>query len=89
MYLFYIVMKIYVLVYTNIGLPICFLCIIIMLQPSSYHRFYTFINYVKTFEDSISFINLLYKTFQFYNKLFSSSESVFKGPKHSLIYQTK
>jgi hypothetical protein len=37
----------------------------------------------------IPFISVLYKTFQFYNKLFSSSESVSKGPKHSLKYQTK
>jgi hypothetical protein len=38
---------------------------------------------------SIPFTSLFYKTLQYYNKLFSSSENISKGPKHPLIYQPK
>jgi hypothetical protein len=48
---YYIIMKIYVFVCTNIYSLIYFLCIIIMSQPSFYHEFYTLINYIKTFEN--------------------------------------
>jgi len=44
-------MKIFVFVYTNIYSPIYFLCIIIMYNHFSYYKFYTLINYAKTFED--------------------------------------
>jgi hypothetical protein len=48
MYFYYIVMKI---AFTNIYSSIYFLCITIMSQLSSYHGFYTLVNYAKTFEN--------------------------------------
>ncbi len=59
-FFFNIVMKMYVFLCTNIFSRIYFLCKIIMLQASSYHKFYTFTNYVKTFENQ-SF-NSFYKS---------------------------
>jgi hypothetical protein len=50
-YFYYIITKIYILVYTNIYSPIYFVYITIMTQPSSYYGFYTHINYIKTFEN--------------------------------------
>lgn len=51
MYFYYIVMKIYVIVCTNINSPIYFQSIIFLSQPSSYNGFHTLTNYAKTFED--------------------------------------
>ncbi len=45
MYCYYIIMKIYILVYINIYSPIYFSYITIMTEPSSYYGFYTLINY--------------------------------------------
>ncbi len=50
-YFYYIAMKIHVLVCTNIYSSIYFLGIIFISQPSSYHEFYIFTKYVKTFEN--------------------------------------
>jgi hypothetical protein len=46
------------------------------------------LNFLKT-KLSIPFTNLFYKFFHSYNKFFLPSEGVFKGPKHSFIYQSK
>jgi hypothetical protein len=51
MYFYYIIMKIYILVYINIYSLIYFLYITTMTQPSSYCGFYTLVHYIKTFED--------------------------------------
>ncbi len=37
---------------------------------------------------SIPFINIFYKTFHAYNKLFPSNKSVFKSHKYAFICQT-
>jgi Fe-S-cluster containining protein len=58
----------------------------------SYHRFYAFIIYAKTFENQNfnSFHNsMLWNFLNFYNNCFSSSECVSQGSKHPLIYQRK
>ncbi len=61
-----------------------------MPQPSSHHGSYTFTTMSKNLKINLSipFICLFYKTFHFYIELLSS-EGVFKGPKHPLIYQKK
>ncbi len=43
----------------------------------------------KLWKDKLStpFISLFHETFYSYNKLFSSSDGVFKCPKHPLLYQ--
>jgi hypothetical protein len=46
------------------------------------------LNFLKT-KLSIPFTNLFYKFFHSYNNFFLPSEGVFKGPKHSFIYQSK
>ncbi len=82
-------MEIYVLVCTNIHSPISFLCIIIM--PHHFHTMHFIHSQImpKPLKNKLStlFISLFHKAFHSYNKLFSSSDDVFKCPKHPLIYQ--
>jgi hypothetical protein len=47
---YYIIMKIYVFVCTNMYSLIYFLCVIIMPQLFFYHELYTLTNYIETFE---------------------------------------
>ncbi len=69
-------MEIYVLICSNSFSSFYFLCIIIM--PKLFK-----------IKISIPFTILFHKTLHSYNNLFLSSENVFKGLKHSLIYQLK
>jgi hypothetical protein len=75
----------YLLTYFFLRVTICY-------NHPSYYGFYTFTNYVKTFEDQyFNYPSQVYymKLSTFYNKLFSSSEGVSKGLKHSLTYKEK
>ncbi len=84
-------MKIYVLVYTNNFSLFYFLCITNMPHHFPTMNF-THINYTKTFHNKKSqFPSQFYsiKLLHSYNNLFLSSESVFKGHKHPLIYYRK
>jgi hypothetical protein len=88
MYFYYIVMKIYVIVCTNIYSLIYFQCITILSQPSSYHGFHTFTNYAKTFEDSYfnSLDKFILYNFPFLQQIVLIKWKCFSKPKHSLIY---
>jgi len=83
-YFYYIVMKIYVLVYINIYSFIYFLCIIIMSQLFFYYGLYTFItiNLLKYF------FNSFHKSipFHWYNDFSPQIKVLPKVPKHSFIY---
>ncbi len=89
MYVYYIIMEIYVLVYTNILSPFLFCIYNYYVISFSCHGFHTIMQ--KIFENKISiiFTILFHKTLHSYNNLFSWSEGVFKGHKHSFILVTK
>ncbi len=91
MYFYYIVMKIYVFVCTNIHSPIYLLYIIIM--PHHFRTMHFTHSQImpKPMKNKLStpFISLFHETFHSYNKLLSSSVDVFKCPKHPLICQPK
>jgi hypothetical protein len=90
MYVYYIVMKIYVFICTNIFSCFYFLCIINVTHQFSTIDF-THTNYAKIFQNKIinAFTILFHKTLYSYNNLFVSSESVSKSHKHSFIYLPK
>jgi hypothetical protein len=86
MNVYYIAMEIYVIVCIIIISHFYCLCITNMSHHSSTMNFTYII--LKLFETKISipFTILFHETLHSYKKLFLSSESVFKGHKHSLIY---
>jgi hypothetical protein len=91
MYFYYIVVKIYVFVCTNIHSPIYFLCMTIM--PHHFHTMHFTHSQImpKTLKNKLStpFISLIHETFHSFNKLFSSSDGVFKCPKNTHFLITR
>jgi len=85
-HVYYIAMEIYVLVYINLFSPFYNLCI-----TSMPHHFST-IDFAETtpkpFKTKIliHFTIIFHETLYSYKNLFLSSEDVFKGHKHPLIY---
>jgi len=84
----FIVMEIYVLVCTNIFLSFYLICITIMSHHFSTMDFTHLYIMLKRFKIKISipFTIIFHKILYSYNNLFSSSESVSKSLKQSVVY---